>query len=684
MQTRVTLLHLAALFTLISPIAGLAQKFQQPTREELEMTSDPKAPGAAAVYLDLQEVTDNYSHYVSQYARIKVLTEKGKEYATVEVPYVSGSSATPIIEARTIHPDGTVIPLTGKPADLLVASTQQGRLKAAVFNLPSVEVGSILEYKWTIPITEGAKVSGVHDDIEGLMSSALASSTPQWIVQRPIFAHKEHFYFNPFNSLETASDTGGANSISYYVDGELAKFLLFAPRLPAGAQVMKGGRNDYTLDLKDVPPITHEAYTPPLQGLSYHVSFYYSPYNSADSYWDNEGKRWSKRMDHFATPSGPVKDAATQIITGADTDEAKARKLYDAVQALDNTSFTREKSQSERQQLHLRNEDKTAQDVLAAKSGSDTDLAGLYLALVRAAGLQADAMSIADRRYRLFDPGLLSISQLAATVVVLHLNGKDVFTDPGEKFCPFGQLAWYHTLSGGLRQTPQGASHDSATPANLSKDAISSHTADITLDAEGNATGTVKFLLFGPEALHWRQLSAISDIAEARSQFSESLAGMFPSGINGELERFEGLDKPDTALVALVNVKGKLGSMTGKRLLLPAFFFSANSHPLFVSEEKRELPVDLKYSEQQIDDVTYHLPAGYTVESAPPSTQLPWPAHAALVVKVTPGSGTVATKRIFARAFVFLAPQDYAALRDYYQKVATSDAQQIVLTQGGA
>ena len=51
------------------------------------MTSDPKAPGADAVYLYREETTDDNLHYQSVYARIKVLTEKGKELATVRVPY---------------------------------------------------------------------------------------------------------------------------------------------------------------------------------------------------------------------------------------------------------------------------------------------------------------------------------------------------------------------------------------------------------------------------------------------------------------------------------------------------------------------------------------------------------------------------------------------------------------------
>ena len=69
------------------PVLVRAQ-FQQPTDEELKMTADPKAPGAAAVYLNINEIANDPEHYQTYYARIKVLTEKGKELATVEIPYL--------------------------------------------------------------------------------------------------------------------------------------------------------------------------------------------------------------------------------------------------------------------------------------------------------------------------------------------------------------------------------------------------------------------------------------------------------------------------------------------------------------------------------------------------------------------------------------------------------------------
>ena len=123
--------NLLLISILLSP-AFIRAQFKQPTDEELKMTSDPKAPGAAAVYLNEEETTNDDLHYRSVYMRIKVLQEKGKELATVDLPYVKsdtrmiatpgiyGTQATSIdeLKGRTIHPDGTVIPMTAIPADL--------------------------------------------------------------------------------------------------------------------------------------------------------------------------------------------------------------------------------------------------------------------------------------------------------------------------------------------------------------------------------------------------------------------------------------------------------------------------------------------------------------------------------------------------------------------------------------
>jgi hypothetical protein len=290
-------------------------------------------------------------------------------------------------------------------------------------------------------------------------------------------------------------------------------------------------------------------------------------------------------------------------------------------------------------------------------------------------------MKVASREWEIFDPSYLSLDQLDALLVVLHIDGKDIYLDPGQKLCPFGQLQWTHMLAGGIEENVKEPTH---TPPNLAKDAVTAHTADLTIGPSGKIDGTAKILIDGPEALRWRQLNLTSDTDEVKKSFNESLHGLLPPGVVGEVEQFQGLDSSVGFLTAVVKVTGQLGTTTGKHMLLPGFFFSSSAHSQFVSDEKREAAIDLHYAEQIIDDVVYHLPAGFTVESAPQAAQLAWPDHAALVIKTASGPSAIDIKHIFARAFVVLGPQEYAALRDYYKKIATADQQQVVLIGSGA
>jgi hypothetical protein len=61
------------LFLLVAagPLVSYGQ-FQPPTKEELSMKSDPKAPGAAAVYLYREETADDPHHFSTVYAQFRL------------------------------------------------------------------------------------------------------------------------------------------------------------------------------------------------------------------------------------------------------------------------------------------------------------------------------------------------------------------------------------------------------------------------------------------------------------------------------------------------------------------------------------------------------------------------------------------------------------------------------------
>jgi hypothetical protein len=642
----------------------LRAQFQQPTADELKMTTDPKAPGAAAVYLNIEEIDNDPLHYQSYYFRIKVLTEKGKELATVDVPpYLRGKSKITDIKARTIHADGTIIPLVGKPEDLLIfkasKSGETSQVSRKVFNLPSVDVGSILEYSYTI-----------QDDDS-------FSSEPHWEIQRPYFVHKAHYSFTPFKAfMPGMMNHTSANLMDEH--GRMLNNLLWRSRLPKGVSVIDSADGHYSVDVTDVPPAPDEEWMPPVKSLLYNVFFYYKASESAQNFWIEDAKLWSKDVNRFAEPSKAIKEAVAGLIAPGDSDLDKARKLYKAVQALDNTDYSRSKSDAEMKQLKLKVA-RHAEDTWAQKSGNSEDIALLYLAMLRAAGLSAYAEKVVDRKQGLFDFAFLSLRQLDNTLVVLATGGKEIELDPGEKMCPFQTVNWNHSSVGGITQSAQGRSVVT-TAAQQYSDNATLRIGDVTLDAQGTFAGSFRIVLTGQEALYWRQIAIANDETEVRKQFDHSIESILPDGVDAHIDHLTGLDDPYVKLIAFVNVKGSIGAATSKRLMLPAFLFETRGRHPFVAQEKRTQPVDMHYGDLVTDQVTYHLPAGFTVEGAPQNAQIAWPQHANLVIKTSSEPGQITIARSLARAFTYAKPDEYQDLRAFYQKVAASDQSQLVLT----
>ncbi|MGH9563191.1 MAG: transglutaminase domain-containing protein, partial [Terracidiphilus sp.] len=178
--------------------------------------------------------------------------------------------------------------------------------------------------------------------------------------------------------------------------------------------------------------------------------------NTIDNYWKSEFVYWTFEVDQFLTLRGIIKKAAESIVSPDDTDEQKARKLYAAVMKLDNTDFSRQKSEAERKKDKLQRVT-GADDVWKNQAGTGDEIALLYVALARAAGLKAWPMWIVNRDRAVFNNAYLDPSQFDDYIAIVDFGGKEIYLDPGQKVCPFGVLQWAHTLTGGIRESPTGS-----------------------------------------------------------------------------------------------------------------------------------------------------------------------------------------------------------------------------------
>jgi hypothetical protein len=434
----------------------------------------------------------------------------------------------------------------------------------------------------------------------------------------------------------------------------------------------------FELVLADVPPLSEEKWAPPIASRRFQVVFYFSSAVSEQQYWDETGKEWLKDVNRFAEPSATLKQAAAGLITPGDSDLDRAKKIYVAVQALDNTDFSRKKTEAERRREGLKST-RHAEDVWNQKSGDGEEIVLLYLAMLKAAGLKAYPMIVVNRDRGIFNPDYLYFSQFDDVVVVLSADGKEIVLDPGEKMCPFQMVSWRHSGAGGIRETSSGVG-PWATPLLPYSANVVVRRAELTVSPEGSVSGKLQFSMSGQEALRWRQESLRMDEDALKKSFDEWLRTQVPSGVEAHVTHFAKMDDPSADLAAYATVSGVPGTATSKRLLLPASFFAHSEDQGFIAQPDRQLPVDMHYAAVYKDGVLMHLPAGLAIESAPPTTAVPWTGYAVFQIKSTPNGNDLTVTRTLARAFTLLQPNDYSPMRDFYQKVNAADQQQIVLS----
>ncbi|HTV15955.1 MAG TPA: DUF3857 and transglutaminase domain-containing protein [Acidobacteriaceae bacterium] len=617
---------------LVSMPAWGGAKWTQPTPGELKMTADPAAPGAPAVYLFLEETADDGSHERTFYARIKILSDEGRKYGDVVMPYWAHEEGVRGVEGRTIHSDGTVVPFSGKPWKREMVKGGGIRIMEKGFSLPDVQIGSIVEYRFT--------------------TTYQGWDAPQWYLQQAIFVHEAHYRFNP--------GPGGQVAVTRF--------------LPPNSQVDE--KKGFDLRIANVAPQADEEDSPPMHSLGYRVLFYYMAhtYSTYDEFWKEQGSFWSTGVDLFSA-SDKFKPIVTQIVAPGDTDEQKLRKIYAAVQKLQNTDFMRERTEAEEKADKSRVND--AFDVWQQRRGNRQEIALVFIGLARAAGVTVYGMRVTNRDENAFAKTQTDWQQLDDTIAIAKLDGKEVYLDPGDPYCTFGQLHWKHSWTMGIRQIDKGGTEIAQTPYPSLSDTALKRTADLRLDPDGQVHGTIRVVMTGSEALRWRQDALMTDAGATKKELHDTMALPLPSTLNLQLTSLSPLDDGEVPLTATFDVTGSLGTRTGKRLFLPASFFEAEAKPRFASET-RQNPVYLYFVYTVDDDVTLTLPPAATLESVPKDGAVTYSANLNF-------DGSYQSKQNVYHAIrrekvgqILYQKKDYPNLRDFFQRVNAQDQQQLV------
>jgi hypothetical protein len=646
----VSLVPLAVIgLALCVPSASWAgNTFPPVSPEELKMTGEPAAPGAPAIILFRQVDRDDSGRGTAHefnYIRIKILTEEGRKYADVELPYYKEASNIVHIDARTVKRDGSIVEFDGKVFDKSLVKGRQERFSAKTFTFPNVQVGDVIEYLFTV-------------DLKYVYDS-------HWILSQELFTKNAQFSLKPYRGTYVPVKLGWSWQ-----------------GLPPGSEPKKGPDGVIRMQASNIPAFQTEDFMPPENEMKSRVDFIYEeglPDKDPDQYWRRIGKGWNGALENFVGKRKAMEQVVAQIVSPGDPPEIKLRKSYDRVQAIRNTSYEVSKTAQEEK----RDKEKIAQnveDIWKRGYGEGGQLTWLYLALVRAAGFEAYGCWVSSRGEYFFNPKMMQSSKLNANVVLVKLNGKDLYFDPGAAFTPFGMLEWQETGVPGLRLDKDGGTWITTTLPPSSESRIE-RKAQLKLSDTGDLEGHLVTTYTGLEAMYHR-LDARHDDDVARKKVLEDLAkDQVPLAAEAELTNKPDWTGSDTPLVAEFDIKiPGWASSAGKHATIPAAIFTVHEKHMF-EHANRVHPVYIDYPYEKKDDITVELPNGWQVTSVPPSQRKEGNV-VSYVMKVENNKGALHLSRDLKIDFVLVPQEYYSALREFFQLVRTGDEEQIVLQPG--
>jgi uncharacterized protein DUF3857 len=627
-----------------------ADEWQPIDPAELKMTSEPKAPGAPAIYLYRQVDRNDSGNATSEfnYIRIKILSEDGRKYGDVEIPFHKGSENVSGIHARTIHPDGTIVNFDGKVYEKTIVKAKGVKYLAKTFSMPDVTVGSIVEYQF-------------HYDFNNRYFF-----NSRWILSAELFTRLGKFSMKPYQQppwmVQWISPAG----------------------LPAGTEPAKEGQDSVIrLTAHDIPAFTVEDFMPPENELKFRVDFIYRdsmPEQNADKYWANYSNKEADYIEKFVNKKKAMEQAVAGIVSPSDSPEEKLRKIYTRAQQVRNLSYEESKTSEEEKRAKLKAAG-NVEDVWKNGYASGGSITWLFMALARAAGFEANPVMVSARSEYFFNPNRMNSAELNANVALVKLNGKDMYCDPGTLYAPFCMLPWQESGVAGRLLDKEGGRWIT-TEAATSKDTKIQRAAEFNLNDQGTLDGTVKLNYTGIEAMFRRQEQRNADDAARKKYLEDQMKEYIPAAAEIELKNIPDWKSSETPLTAefAVKIAGWV-SGAGRRAMMPVGVFSASEKRVF-DHADRVQPVYYPYYYMKEDDIKIELPLGWHVASVPKPQDLDAKA-AEYTLKCDDQKSAVRINRTL-RIDLFLVPKEtYPVLRNFYQVVRTGDEEQIVLQPSG-
>ncbi|MGH9750221.1 MAG: DUF3857 domain-containing protein [Candidatus Polarisedimenticolia bacterium] len=489
--------------------------------EERSLTRLTQDPEADAVVLNNERrgrIVKKGNQRVNEldvHHRMKILTDRGRRYSEVQIA-AGKHSRVEGIEARTVLPDGRVVPV---PRDQIFRKVvlQAGGIRdiAWVFNFPSAEAGAILEYRYR------------------RFDDSLLFITPF------TFAGPEH-------TLRAR--------VSQSVPGDMAYTFQCAlcPRgQPPVTERWRQGRmpgTTYIRELRDVPGYRDEHLMPPLRDAVPQLEMLLTGWrgwilpgvDAADRFfadWPSVGRYVATSYrESMKQGMGDLKRRVAGWIAGGSGGDETLRRVFVHVQR-----DVRYVPSNE-----VLGWSRSVEAILGNSAADNEEKAVLLVAALKAAGVTAHPALVAGRQGGTLLSAFYSLSQFTHVVAAVpRPDGTVLWLDPTETWAPFGFVSWRN--GGASALLIQGLEGTIVTLPPRTSMGASRYRVILRPHPDGTAGAAIDATFTGDDAMELREELA-GAAATARESFLQHWIDGRRPGSALESHTIDALEEPEQPL----------------------------------------------------------------------------------------------------------------------------------------
>jgi len=545
--------------------------------EDLAITTYEAEPDAEAVILvdyaviDIDLSRDYYVNY-TYHVRTKILTKEGVDRASVKIPYYKKEKVVGL-KAQTIN-DGQVIRVDRKN---IFDEKVTDRYNHKSFAFPDVQVGSIIEYQYTLQSTNLVVLDN-------------------WYFQTDIpvrhsecrFTIPEHLEYVILSNLDRAFDIREDKNTK--IGNSYASTYRFVMNNVEGRkeEPFITTMNDYYNNIK----FQLATYIHPHNG--FREKFMKDWPDLIKLWWEHEsgGKQVKNKMNHKK-----ILNDARAITTGITDPEKKAKALYKFVQ----NAYTWNERFSD--YIH----ENRLNIAYEKKAGNSSEINLSLLACLQDADIEAYPVRLSTREYGKIQKIYPIVEQFNHIVVLAKIGNKEYLLDAIDKNLTFNMLHPLSLSGEGLlmQQKQKEAEWVSLTPSKT----LEIVNINLNLDSDEPAaelTGAYT----GYRA--WRKRYE-KDKQDEEDYIENRLGDLY----DFEIESVEfNTEKPER-FAEVIKLKVEDAVTTSADIIYINPLLMEQTDERVFNLEKRTYPVDIAYPYTEKYILNFDIPEGYEIETQP-------------------------------------------------------------------